>query len=196
MIVAVAGRRIDASDAEVPRFPLARVDVVRTGISEQLQRLGARGVISSAACGTDLLALEVAGALGLRRRIVLPFGRALFRETSVTDRPGDWGPLYDRICDEVAAAGELVELGYAPEGERTYAETNVQIIKQALALGRAEAATQTSPQWPNAMALLVWEGALRGPDDLTAHFGRLAHASGMAIVEVPTLNSPYPTGIH
>ena len=186
MIVAVAGRRIDAADTAVSRFPLARVDAVRAGIREQLGRGGVSWVVSSGACGTDLLALEVAGELGLRRHIVLPFGRALFRETSVTDLPGNWGPLYDRICDEVAAVGELVDLSYPPEGERTYAETNVRIIEQALALGRAEAAAQSASQ-PNAMALLVWDGASRGPDDLTAHFGRLARANKMPVVEVPTL---------
>src|SRR5258708_6461419 len=176
MIVAVAGRRIDASDAAVSRFPLARMDAVRAGIREQLGRAGVSWVVSSGACGTDLLALEVAGALGLRRRIVLPFGRALFRETSVTDRPGNCGPLYDRICAEVAAVGELLEMSYPPAGERTYAETNVRIIEQALALGRAESAAQSASQ-PNATALLVWDSASRGPDDLTAHLGRLARAS-------------------
>jgi hypothetical protein len=151
-----------------------------------LAQPGITWVVSSGACGTDLLALEVAGALGLRRRIVLPFGRALFRETSVTDRPGDWGPLYDRICDEVAAVDELVELGYPPEGERTYAETNVRIIQEALELGRGESVARSAPL-PNAMALLVWEGTSRGPDDLTAHFGRLARANKMPTVEVLTL---------
>ena len=36
--------------------------------------------------------------LGMPFRIVLPFDKKTFRETSVVDRPGDWGPRYDRIC--------------------------------------------------------------------------------------------------
>jgi hypothetical protein len=41
---------------------------------------------SSAACGADIIASEVASEIGLRRRIVLPFARDLFRETSANDR--------------------------------------------------------------------------------------------------------------
>jgi hypothetical protein len=186
MIVAVAGRRTDAMNAEVARFPLARVGAVRKEIRQQLRQLGATWVVSSGACGTDLIALEVAGDLKVRRRIILPYGRALFRETSVTDRPGDWRPIYDRICDEVAQTGELVELGFAPEGERSYADTNVRIIEQALEIARSEAGATGAPL-PNVTALLVWEGSPRGPDDLTAHFGRIARERGLPVVEVLTL---------
>ena len=67
-------------------------------------------VVSSAACGADLLALEQAGGLGLRRRVVIPFDRERFRAGSVVDRPGDWGGLYDSILDAVGAQGDLVVL--------------------------------------------------------------------------------------
>jgi hypothetical protein len=96
MVIALAGRRVDPPDADFVRFPLKNVLAVRLRIRDALTRHAATTVVASAACGSDLLALDEAGALGLRRRIVLPFDRARFRMTSVVDRPGDWGALFDR----------------------------------------------------------------------------------------------------
>lgn len=186
MIVAVAGRRIDAADASVARFPLACMEVVRAAMRERLVQLGATAVVSSGACGTDLIALAVAGDLGLGRHMILPFGRALFRETSVADRPGDWGGPYDTICDELAKTGDVEVLGYPPDGERAYADTNIRIIERAVEFGRAEAEREGF-LLPNAMALLVWEGAPRGLDDMTAHFGEVAFDRGLKVEHVLTL---------
>ena len=128
MIIALAGRRVDAPEADTPRFPLAYVTAVRDRIKSLLVAQQARAVICSAACGADLLALEAAGELGLRRRIVLPFTRARFRETSVVDRPGDWGERFDAILDAVEASGDLVVLGYADGDEAAYRAANAAIF--------------------------------------------------------------------
>src|SRR5512132_2440642 len=97
MIIAVAGRRIDAEGASPARFPLKNVALVRQRLEEVFSRETATAVVSSGACGADLVALTAAGARGMRRRMVLPFGRDEFRTSSVIDRPGDWGPVYDRL---------------------------------------------------------------------------------------------------
>ncbi len=186
MIVAIAGRRIDAVDASVARFPLARVAEVRAELRQRLGELGATAIVSSGACGTDLLALEVASELHVRRSMVLPYSRELFRVTSVTDRPGEWGARFDAICDALAATHDLLELGLPPEGEETYALTNVRIVELAVELGRAEALTTGAPL-PNAAALQVWEGMSRGRDDMTAHFGDVARECGLGVSEVLTL---------
>ena len=59
-VVAVAGRRIDAPDAGVTRFPLHNRDRVRQLIASVLRSQSVSAVISSGACGADLLALDVA----------------------------------------------------------------------------------------------------------------------------------------
>src|SRR5882672_10452911 len=94
MIIALAGRRVDSADAKQPRFPPRNVERVHTQTRAVLKEKGATALVSSAACGADLIALSEAGQLGLRRRVILPFERRRFRETSVTDRPGEWGRLY------------------------------------------------------------------------------------------------------
>ena len=97
MIVALAGRRIDKPDADAPRFPLTGVDLVRGRLHHLLSEKKVTTFVCSAACGADLLALAAARDLGIRRRVILPFTRERFRVTSVVDRPGDWGPLFNAV---------------------------------------------------------------------------------------------------
>ena len=53
-------------------------------------------VYSSAACGADILCLELARELGGETHVVLPFPPAEFRRVSVDFAPGDWGARFDR----------------------------------------------------------------------------------------------------
>ena len=84
--------------------------MVEDGVRNCFEK-GVRVLVCSAASGADLLALGVASEMGIRRRVLLPFARALFRETSVADRPGDWGERYDRVLNEVRTAARLSHLG-------------------------------------------------------------------------------------
>ena len=170
-VIALAGRRIDAPDASAARFPLDAVPLVRQRLADVFKQEQAKALVCAAACGADLIALEEAGRLGIRRRIVLPFAPARFRETSVTDRPGDWGGLYDRVIDEVGKAGDVVVLDVG-DGDAAYAAANDAIVREALALCRAD----TPPCRP--VAVVVNEGASRGAGDATEQFRVLALAAG------------------
>jgi hypothetical protein len=143
-----------------------------------LREKGATTLVSSAACGADLIALSEAGRLGLRRRVILPFERRRFRETSVTDRPGEWGPLYDQVLDAVDAAGDLVVLQNASDDE-AYAAANGAILKEAVALAKAI--------HKPAIAVLIWDGVSRGDHDLTEEFGAEARKCGLAVAEIQTI---------
>ena len=118
--------------------------------------------MGAAACGADILALEVARELGLWCRVVLPFDRAKFRDSSVTDRGGDWGERYDRIVDEVEAAGDLIEFAHDRDNVQTFFTGNQDILDQAQELA-LELKT-------DAYALIVWNGESSGDDDVTGHF--------------------------
>ena len=97
-----------------------------------------------------------------------PFAPERFRETSVTDRPGDWGPLFDRIIGEVRADGDVVVLGLDEGDDATYAAANEAILNEAEALAGGELA--------QVVAIIVWEGRSRGEGDLTEAFANLARA--------------------
>jgi len=179
VVIALAGRRVDALDAATARFPLANVELVSRRLDELFEQEKATALVSSAACGADLLGLKVAGTRRMRRRIVLPFDRARFRATSVTDRPGDWGPLYDRTVAELDPNHDIVTLEGKGEGNDAYVAVNEVILRDAITLAR-----ETKVQ---AIAALVWEGAPRGSDDVTAAFGTHASALGLRVVHVKTL---------
>jgi hypothetical protein len=180
MVIALAGRRIDDPTAKVSRFPPANLDRVRGRIRDELTERGATALVSSAACGADLLALDEAGALGLRRRIVLPFERARFRRTSVVDRPGNWGVLFDRVVDEVSARGDLITIaGEAQSDDGAYLAASETILREAVRL----AGDRHAP----AGAIVVWDGRSRGADDLTDAFREDAMARGLPVFEISTL---------
>jgi hypothetical protein len=170
-VIALAGRRIDKSDAERPRFPLANVELVRERIAALLSAEHTEALVCSAACGADLLALGEAERLGLRRRIVLPFPPERFRKKSVIDRPGNWGPMFDRLVAAARAAGELVILpSTGDDDDAAYAEANQAIIHEAMALVRTNADTRPF----RLVAVIVWEGSAREGTDASGGLLNLA----------------------
>lgn len=182
MIIALAGRRIDAPDARDRRFPLENIDTVRHRLRALFRANGPTALVSSAACGADLLALSEAGAAGMRRRVVLPFEPEKFRAISVTDRPGDWGALFDRTMNEVEAAGDLVVLHGDSEGDAAFAAVNHAIFDEA---ARLAPSTNNRAQGTTT-SVIVWEGSSRGTDDLTQAFRDEAVGRGLPVLEVLT----------
>src|SRR5262249_10615546 len=152
---------------------------VQQRLDELFARESATAMVSSGACGADLAALTVAGARHMRRRMVLPFGRDEFRTSSVTDRPGDWGPVYDRVLAELDPTGDVVTLAGHTAGDAAYDAANDVILDEAATLAR-ESATDV-------VALLVWEGAPRDGADMTAAFGEAARKRGYRVEHVKTL---------
>jgi cytosine/adenosine deaminase-related metal-dependent hydrolase len=183
-VLALAGRRIDAPDAEC-RFPAESTAMVRQGLRALMAAHQARALVCSAAAGCDLLALDAALELGLRPRIVLPFDRVRFRETSVVDRPGDFGRLFDRILDVAEAKGDVVLLEGPAAGGAPYRACNEAILEEAARLAR--------PDPP--VAVIAWDGRSHGTDDDTAAFASAARRRGWTVLEVLTSRRA-PAGSH
>lgn len=183
-IVAVAGRRIDAADAQVARFPLKNVPSVRNSVAAALQRHHATVVVSSAACGADLIALDEAERLGLRRRIILPFSSSKFREKSVTDRPGNWGSLYDHLVSNAEQTGDLVVLDTVPgDSDAAYVAATMAIIQEAQMLAQSKRLEHC-----DLVAITIWDGTIRGgDDDITNKFRTAAVGVGFKDIVIPTL---------
>lgn len=177
LVLAVAGRRIDAADAAERRFPLENVGLVAGRVHGLIVDRRVAAVVSSAACGADLIALTEAGRLKRRRRVVLPGERERFKQHSVVDRPGDWAPVFDGVIDAVAAEGDLVTID--GDGGGGYAAANEAILDEAQRIARGIGA--------GIAAAIVWEGQPRGDDDVTAMFKRSAERRGFEVVTVLTV---------
>lgn len=177
MLIAFAGRRVDAPNAPTPRLPLACIDVLAQRLRDVFLDAHATELVSSAACGADLVAIRVARELGMAFAIVLPFDIDTFAETSVTDRPGDWLHQYQEACADASARGALIVLGAKRGDDAAYALANERIVSEAT----SRAANG------GALAVIAHEGASRGADDMTEGFARLARAAGMDVMRVSTL---------
>ena len=173
-VIVEAGRRVDAAAAETVRFPSSNVPKVRRKIEELLLGLKPMATVSAAACGADLLLLDVADGMGVPRYILLPSGPEEFRQSSVTDRPGNWGELYTK-----ALRSSHLEVLKLPEGQEGYLETNLKLLDRAQTLANHERTT--------VRALVVWNLVSRGPDDVTEHFLEQANHRRIPITEISTL---------
>lgn len=169
-VAVLAGRRPDATGQPVPRFPLVQVPAVKQELTHLLQTGEFTTLVCAAACGADLLGLEAAMGLGITAHIVLPFNPDLFRRTSVTDRPGDWGPRYDLLIAH-ARNRHLITILHLPEDDpRTYKLGNDALIAKAQELSQPAGIQPTS--------IIVWDGASRGADDVTQHFRQACQRAG------------------
>lgn len=178
MVIVSAGRRPDAPGAAQARFPVQNVVGVRERIRAELLKQKPSDVVCAAACGSDLLLLDVAGELRIRRHIVLSGTREDFRASSVADRPGGWELLYDRILDTAVSEGGIKVLQLKP-GLQGYLGANLEIIK--LAEGVA------SQRGTHVLALAVWNRQSRGAEDVTEHFLSTARSKGHPVIELSTL---------
>ena len=176
-VIALAGRRIDATDAAITRFPLEHVGVVRDRIAEYFRAKQPRGLVCAAACGADLLALDTARHFDIARHVVLPFSPDLFRARSVVDRPGHWGDLFDRVIADARQAGTLRIETLNPNDADVFELANERILARALAL----ASQHAQPR-----ALIVWDGAPRPRGDVTLAFANSAMGLGLPVDEIFT----------
>ena len=193
-IIAFAGRRIDAPDATTVRFPLTQVSVVREKIEALFLNEQVNKLICSAACGADLIALQVAQNLGIQYRIVLPFSPERFRVTSVMDRPSteewNWGILFDRVIGVAQENGELIVVELGEDRQAAYQVVNCTILDEAKQYAPdqiIQSAKKSSEEIHTVQAVIAWDGHARGPRDLTLHFAEEARTRGLAVKEILTL---------
>jgi len=177
-VIALAGRRTDPPDVPSPAFAVADVPIVAERLRALMQELDPVAMVVCAARGADLLALQIAGELQIRRRVVLPFEAERFRVTSVTDLPdGAWGALYDRVIGEVRATNDLVILQGGDDVTAAYAAANGAVLDEARVIAGSDAPTT---------AVIVWEGERRLGEDLTRDFARAAVDRGFSVRIVQT----------
>ena len=176
-IACLAGRRIDPIDADAPRFPLHRASGVGEAIAAILVERKISRLVCAAANGADILALEACEALAIPATVVLAFSVAIFREVSVIDRPGDWGPRFDKVIAHARTHSDLVELGYAKNDQKAFLGANREIVARVTAANAGEK-----------FAIVVWDGAKRGEDDATADLVDEARQVGIEVIEVLTMD--------
>ncbi len=101
-VAVFAGHLIDRPDRREPRFPAALEPAVAAAIRERVRAIAPGFAYASAACGSDILFLEAADAVGAELHIVLPYNRVQFRDDSVSIGGGEWAVRYERVLERAA----------------------------------------------------------------------------------------------
>lgn len=122
------------------------------------------------------MALETCEALAIPATVVLPFSVEIFRELSVIDRPGNWGPRFDQVIARARAHSDLVELGYTKDDQNAFLGANREIVARV-----------TRASTNEKFAIVVWDGVTRGDDDATADLADHARHSGLEVIEILTM---------
>jgi hypothetical protein len=185
-VLAVTGRRIDADDADPVRFSLIHAPYVHQAITSAMREMLIEAVVCSAACGADLLALNAASELWIPAWIVLPFDRERFRETSVVDRPGDWGPIFDRHLDEAERHNTVRLIDPVDDELEAYRMVQTAILDLATMLASHDEGEPPTKPAGRVAALAAWDGASRGPDDFTVAFIEEARQRGILTRQLRT----------
>lgn len=185
-VIVLAGKRIDAADSETPRFPLEHVDAVKAEIRELFRRVKPQALVCSAANGADLLGLDVARELRIPAYVVLPFDREQFREISVVDRRGEWGPLFDELVDKAEREGRLTVMDSTGDNHDAYLDAVITMLEMAAELSVRAADGQPATSPGTVTAVVVWNGESRGSRDVTLYFMSEAQKRGFASDTIST----------
>jgi hypothetical protein len=185
-VIVLAGKRIDTEDSETPRFPLDHVDAVKAEIRKLFRRLKPQALVCSAANGADLLGLDVARELQLPAYVVLPFDREQFRESSVVDRRGDWGSLFDDLVDKAEREGRLTVMEPTGDNHDAYLDAVGAMLDKAAELSGRTADGQPATSPGTVTTVVVWNGESRGSRDVTVYFISEAQKRGFASDTIAT----------
>ena len=147
-VLVLTGNMIDREGRPVPRFPAGLESAVRQAMRDSLQAARPLAAYGSAACGADILCMEIVHELGGEIHVVLPFPPNEFRTASVDVAPGDWGARFDRLL-EVASTVTIASDHRASGSVATFEYVN--LLMTGLGQLRAELLDTTL------LGLAVWD---------------------------------------
>jgi class 3 adenylate cyclase/tetratricopeptide (TPR) repeat protein len=153
-VLVFTGHMIDAPGRNEPRFPPHMAEEVRRRIRSKIERIRPAAAYGSAACGADILCLEVVRELGGELHIVLPFPAEQFRSESVEFcGQGDWGERFQRLLDD---ASEVMVISEKPPpcGASTFEYAN--LVMTGLARLRSQVLDT------KLHGIAVWDGSIAG----------------------------------
>jgi hypothetical protein len=174
-VLVFTGNMIDQAGRPAARFPAELEASVRDALRGRLQALAPVAVYASAACGADILCLEVARERGCETHVVLPFPPAEFRRESVDFAGGDWGRRFEQV---LAAADSVTVTSdhHASGSTATFEYANLVLT----GMGRLRAQVlDTSTQ-----GLAVWDPAAKGAGGGSASLVSLWEQHGLPVQHV------------
>lgn len=174
-VLVFTGHMIDRPGRPAARFPAALEPAVREAIRERIAALAPAAAYGSAACGADLLCLEIVRELGGETHVVLPFPAAEFRRESVEFAGGAWGARLDAAL-AAATSVTVASDHFASGSTATFEYANLLLT----GMGRLRARSLGSRLEALAVLDRGAAGAAGGASSASASWARL----GLAVHEV------------
>jgi len=174
-VLVLTGNMIDREGRPVPRFPAGLESAVRQAMRDSLQAARPLAAYGSAACGADILGMEIVHELGGEIHVVLPFPPNEFRTASVDVAPGDWGARFDRLL-EVASTVTIASDHRASGSVATFEYVN--LLMTGLGQLRAELLDTTL------LGLAVWDPEAGGAPGGSASVVEAWERRGIAVDNV------------
>ncbi|PWB59493.1 MAG: hypothetical protein C3F16_12070 [Betaproteobacteria bacterium] len=170
-VLVFTGHMVDAPGRPNPRFPAALEPAVREALRSRIAAIRPVAAYGSAACGADLLCLELVREMGGETHVVLPFPAREFRDASVDFAGGDWGERFERSL--AAADSVTVTSDHRASGSTaTYEYSNLVVT----GMGRLRARLLDAPL----RGLAAWDPAAAGAAGGAASLVSLWEARGIA----------------
>jgi class 3 adenylate cyclase len=132
---------IDHPQRPRARFPAALELAITASLRAQVERMGAVIGYAQAACGADIIFLEILQALRMQTHVILPFAKADFIQTSVAFAGGDWPQRFERVLERATTVTLATEEAYL--GDDVLFEHAANLIHGMAILRAAELATES-----------------------------------------------------
>jgi class 3 adenylate cyclase len=153
-VLVFTGHMIDAPGRAAPRFPPHMAEEVRSRIRSKIERLRPAAAYGSAACGADILCLEVVKEFGGELHIVLPFPAEQFRSESVEFCvQSGWGERFQRLLDD---ASEVMVISEKPPPSCASTFEYANLVMTGLARLRSQVLDT------ELHGLAIWDGSIAG----------------------------------
>jgi hypothetical protein len=179
-IVILAGRRIDAENASIERFPRRMVANVAKSIRDTLTECSAICLVCSAAAGADLLALDTALDIGIRCRVVIFSSVEEFGRASVSDRGPEWEAMYTRVIRAVGSCN-LVCVPAGSDDASSFRQVNERLFEEAFAEKESQNVTDE-------VSVAVWDQRRKSEPDFTAEYIDIAKKYGIKLISITTID--------
>ncbi len=174
MILVYAGRR---PSEEGGAFPPSREEYLTERVRRLIAGLRPDRIVGSAAAGSDVIILEVAGEFGIPATVVLGGDVESFAAESVDDKPG-WRQRFDAVMQAPNTTVETLDLDGG--GGDTYRAVTRRISERAAELNGALEADGSESE----LVGLLLSGGSRGRHDYTEDLGRQLEAAGHLVLRL------------
>lgn len=166
------GHLIDAAGRKEPRFPPEKELLVRAAVEQQLLQLTKNTSekligITGAACGSDILFLELCESFEIHTEIYLALPKEEFKRQSVSYAGKQWDERFERLIQKTPVH---IVSKHEDENESVWEKANLAMLNRALKNG---------PQHMTMIA--VWNGSIGDGKGGTEHMVKVSKAAGASV---------------